>query len=135
MALPDDADKVVLIAKKRGRPSKADLALKRQIAEAATAAKAAGPDTVPTAGTSSEAQHVAEKDSGKSSKSSGPASKTMRSRASDSKGKKKATAAAPDAVHQEADVAASQAEVQIAPSKAKARHAHCSAPYVCFMSF
>lgn len=137
VALPDDAQKVVLTARKRGRPSKADLVLRQQMEEAATAAKAAGSDTVPTAGTSSEAQHVAEKGSGKSSKSSGPASKTTRSRAADSKGKGKkqaiAAAAVPDAVHQ-ADVAASQAEVQPAPSKAKARCAHGGYAYVCCMS-
>lgn len=130
VALPDDANKVVLTAKKRGRPSKADLALRQQMEEDAMAVKPTGPPTAPTAGTSGEAQHVAEKGSGKSSKSSGPASKTTRSRAAVSKGKGKkpatATAAAPDAVY--------QAEVQPSSSKAKVNHAHGGSAYVCCMS-
>lgn len=130
--LPDSANKVVLTARKRGRPSKADLALRRQMEEqqpaAATAAEAAAPNSVPAAAIIG-AQLVADKDSGKSSKSSGKSSKSSNpgikarsSRAAASKGKKQAPAAVNDADD--------QAEHQPAPSKAQARHVHGNAPYV-----
>ena len=130
--LPDSANEVVLTARKRGRPSKADLALRRQVEEqqsaAATAAEAAAPNTVSAAG----AQLVADKDSCKSSKSSNPGSKATGSRASGSKGRKQAPAAAADAdADDQADAAASKAATQPARSKDQARHVHGKAPCVC----
>ena len=135
--LPDSANKVVLTARKRGRPSKADLALRRQIEEqqsaAATAADAAAPNTIPAARGISGAQLVADKDGGRSSKNSNPGANATGSRASGSKGKKQAPAAAADADDQ-ADAAALTAETQPAPSNAQARHVHGNAPCVCCMS-
>ena len=138
MPLPGSANEVVLTARKRGRPSKADLALRRQMEEqqsaAATAAEAAAPNTVPAASTPSETHLVADKHSGKSSKSSKPGSKAKGSRSSGSKGKKQAPAAADADADDQADATASKAENQPAPSKAQARHVHSNAPCVCCMS-
>lgn len=131
--LPDSANKVVLTARKRGRPSKADLALRRQMEEqqsAAATAEAAAPNTVRDAGRTKGAQLEGGKDGGKSSKSSNPGSKATGSRASGSKGKKQASAAAVADADDQADVAVSKPETQPAPGKTQARHVHVNAPCV-----
>ena len=105
VALPEDANTVVtLTARKRGRPSKADLALRRQMEEEQLAAASAA-----AAITAAEAPRPS------------TATKTTSSRASGSKGKKQA--AATGAAHK-ADMPAAKAELQPAPHKAQARLVH-----------
>ena len=98
VVLPDDASTVVLTARKRGRPSEAELALRRQMeAEqtvAVTAVEVVGPSSAATDSAAHEAEPPAAKGSGKSSKSGNPGGKATSSKVSGAKGKKQASAAA-----------------------------------------
>lgn len=122
VALPEDAGTVVLTARKRGRPTKADLALRRQMQEeqaaTATAVEVVGRSTAAVAGTGSEAVLTAATGGGKSSKSSKPGGKATSSRASDAKGKKQATAPAAAC---KADREAAKAESQRVASRTQVR--------------
>ncbi|KAL3160013.1 hypothetical protein ABBQ38_010400 [Trebouxia sp. C0009 RCD-2024] len=121
VALPNDASTVVLTARKRGRPSKAEQALRRQVPDAqtatATAVEAAGPSTAAIASTTDATKPTAAKGGGKASKSGNPGAKAASSKAAGAKGRKQLTAAA--AAHK-ADKEPAKAEPKRVLSKTQA---------------
>lgn len=122
VALPNDASTVVLTARKRGRPSKAEQALRRQVPDAqtatATAVEAAGPSTAAIASTTDATKPTAAKGGGKASKSGNPGAKAASSKAAGAKGRKQLTAAA--AAHK-ADKEPAKAEPKRVLSKTQVR--------------
>lgn len=98
VALPNDASTAVLTARKRGRPSKAEQALRRQMPDeqmaTVTAVEVAGPSIAAIVSTTEATKPTGAKGGGKSSKSGNPGGKATSSKANGAKGRKQPAAAA-----------------------------------------